>query len=72
MGDMAEVGRINPEKRMACPHCRALLPEWSVDEVLGAEKLRCPSCQRSVKLPDEVMERARRQRNLGRNLDITC
>lgn len=69
---MAEVGRINPEKKMACPHCRALLPDFSIDDIAEGKKLRCPKCKERVKLPDEVVERAKASRYLGRGLDITC
>ncbi len=67
---MAELGRIDPIKRMQCPECRALLPDWTTEEAVAGE-LQCPSCSRPVKLPDEVVERARRSRYLGKNLDIT-
>lgn len=69
---MAELGKINPIKRMACPSCTTLLPDWSVDEILSDKPLKCPRCRARVKLPDEVMDRARAQRSLGNNLDITC
>ncbi|MBI3927227.1 MAG: hypothetical protein HY319_16945 [Armatimonadetes bacterium] len=69
---MAELGNINPLKKMACPNCRAVLPEWSVDEILGKEPLRCPSCGSRVKVPDDVLDRARRSRYVGGNLDFTC
>lgn len=68
---MAELGRIEAQKRIACPSCRAVLPQWSSEEILASEQLRCPHCGQSVKLPDEVYERARQTRYLGRNLDIT-
>ena len=67
---MAELGRIDPVKKMQCPSCRALLPDYTVDEALAGE-LSCPSCFAAVKLPDEVVARARASRHLGKNLDIT-
>lgn len=69
---MAELGSINPVRRLACPQCRALLPDWSVEEILEAPELRCPGCGQAVRLPDELLEQARRSRHLGRNLDITA
>ena len=42
----------------------------AVDEALAGE-LSCPSCFAAVKLPDEVVARARASRHLGKNLDIT-
>ena len=66
-----EFARIDPVKKMACQHCRAVLPDWTAEEVLNSPKLTCPSCGGQVKLPDEVMERLRSSRHLGRNLDIT-
>ena len=68
---MAELGNINPIKKMGCPHCRAPLPDWSVDEILAAEHLYCPQCKKEVKLPEEVMHKLIQSRSLGRNLDIT-
>ena len=68
---MAELARINPLKKMACQHCRALLPDWSVDEVLAAEHLYCPQCKGEIKLPDELMRKLIESRSLGRNLDVT-
>ncbi len=53
---------------MACPDCRKLLPDWGLEDF---EKTpRCPACGTKVKLPDEVMEKMRSARYLGRNLDI--
>lgn len=63
-----ELGRIQPVQRMACPDCRQLLPDWSVDDF--EERPRCPHCGVKVKLPDEVMEKLRQSKYLGKNLDI--
>lgn len=65
---MAELGRIQPEKRVACPDCRKPLPEWGLEEY--EKKPRCPNCGTRVSLPDEVLERMRQQQFLGRNLDL--
>lgn len=67
---MAELGRIDPIKKMQCPECRSLLPDYTTEEAIAGE-LECPSCRCPVKLPDEVVQRARASRYLGKNLDIT-
>lgn len=63
-----ELGRIQPEQRMACPDCRKLLPEWGLEDF--EKSPRCPHCGTRVKLPKEVMEKLRNARHLGRNLDL--
>lgn len=68
---MAEVGRIQPQTRMACPNCRTLLPDFSIDDVAEERPVHCPQCRQQVRLPDELVARAKQQRYLGRNLDIT-
>lgn len=69
---MQELGRIQAQTKMACPHCRALLEEEDIERALEGETVSCPHCGGSVKLPEEVVERHRRQKYLGHNLDITC
>lgn len=69
---MAEVGRIKPQQKMACPSCRALLPDFSIDEVAQGKQQKCPRCGQPVKLPDELVRRAKESQYLGRSLDITC
>ena len=68
---MSELGNVQPIQRMACAHCRALLPEEVLAQALDGDPVPCPSCGGSVRLPDEVVERHRRSRYLGRSLDIT-
>ncbi len=68
---MAELARIKPQKAIACPGCRKVLPDFSVDEVVEG-KPRCPHCGQRIKLPDELIERAKQQRYLGNNFDFTC
>ena len=67
---MAEVGRIKPQTKMACPSCRNLLPDFSVDDVAEDRPIHCPQCRQQVKLPDELVGRASTEGYLGRNLDI--
>ncbi|CAN0249783.1 unnamed protein product [Phaeothamnion confervicola] len=68
---MAELGKIQAQKKIACPSCRKILPDWSAEEILSGETLKCPSCLQPVQLPAEVYERAKKTRYLGVNLDIT-
>lgn len=65
---MAELGRINPEKRMACPDCRKVLPDWDVEDF--ERKPRCPSCGTRVSLPEAVLQKMRESQFLGNNLDL--
>lgn len=69
---MAEVGRIKPQQKMACPSCRSILPDFSIAEVADGKQQKCPKCGQGVKLPDELVARAKRERYLGGSLDITC
>lgn len=69
---MAKVGRIEPLTKMACPSCQALLEDFSVEDVATGEPQSCPKCGQKVRLPEELIARAKEQRYLGRNLDITC
>lgn len=55
---------------MACPSCRTILPDFSLDDVAEERPIHCPSCQQQVRLPQEMVARAQQQRYLGRNLDI--
>lgn len=68
---MAELGKIHAQKKIACPSCRSILPDWTPEEILETEVLYCPSCRQPVQLPAEVYERAKKTRYLGINLDIT-
>ncbi len=68
---MSELGSVNPVQRMACAHCRALLPEEVLAAGLEGEPVCCLSCGAAIRLPPELLERHRRQKYLGGNLDIT-
>lgn len=63
-----ELARIQPVQKMACPDCRQVLPEWSVEEF--ENRPRCPHCGRRVQLPEATMEKLRASRYLGKNLDF--
>ena len=69
---MSEVARIKPQTRMACPTCSHILRDFSLDEVADGKPQSCPKCGQKVKLPDELVQRAKQTRYLGNNLDITC
>lgn len=68
---MAEVGRIEPQTRMACPACRNILDDFSIEDVAEDRPVHCPRCRQQIRLPEELVARAKQQRYLGRNLDIT-
>ncbi|MEW6283667.1 MAG: hypothetical protein AB1758_33960 [Candidatus Eremiobacterota bacterium] len=69
---MAELGRVEPVRRMQCGHCGQFLRDFSPDEVLAGDgEVECNWCGKTVRLPDDLVDRLRRSRYLGRNLDIT-
>lgn len=69
---MAELGKIQPQQKVACPHCRSLLPDWTSEEILADSEPRCPSCGKRVRLPEAVVEKAKKSRYLGTNMDFTA
>ncbi len=69
---MANVGRIKPITKMACPSCHNFLQDFSIDDAASGDPQKCPHCGQKVKLPDELIKRAQETRFLGRSLDITC
>ena len=69
---MANVARIKPTTKMACPSCRRILDDFSIEGAASGEPQSCPGCGQKVKLPDELVQRAQQTLYLGRNLDITC
>ena len=69
---MAVLGKINPVKRMACPECKALLPDWTIEEILATDDHHCPGCGQPIQLPAELLDRARKSQFLGKSLDITA
>ncbi len=68
---MAELGRINPEQRIACPHCRSLLGDDVHERLLEGDELPCPHCTQAIRLPDRAVEEHKRRKYTGINLDIT-
>lgn len=59
---MEELGRIEVERKLACPHCRKLLPDYAPEEILDEEfPLRCSVCRRVVELPREYIEQVRKK-----------
>jgi len=68
---MPELGAINPEQKLACPHCGAFLGDEDIETLIREESTPCLTCGRFIKLPDKVMEALRRSRYLGKSLDIT-
>ncbi|MGM9992636.1 MAG: hypothetical protein ACI376_07320 [Candidatus Bruticola sp.] len=69
---MSELSRIETARKIACPHCRALLDDEHLTRALENESISCPYCGSSIKLPDEMKARYLRSKYVGRNLDITC
>jgi DNA-directed RNA polymerase subunit RPC12/RpoP len=69
---MADVGRIKPLTKMACPSCRNLLQDFSIEEAATGDPQQCPHCGQKVRLPAELVQRAKEERYLGNSFDITC
>ena len=69
---MAELGNVQPVKRITCPHCGAILSDDDLEKALDGDTINCPACQGLIRLPAEVVERFRQSKYLGTGLDITC
>lgn len=75
---MAELGQIHPEKKIACPHCNSPLSEDIVNALASDEIIDsgggvpCDSCGQLVRLPQNVINRLRGSRHLGKSFDITA
>ena len=54
-------GRMDIERKLACPHCRKLLPDFTAQEILESHEypLRCSECRRVVELPADYIEKVR-------------
>ena len=69
---MAEIGKIESIRKMACPHCNSLIEDIDVEALCSGENVCCISCGKPIKLPESVMEKLRQSAYLGRNIDISC
>lgn len=60
-------GRMEVERRAACPHCRKLLPDFSLQEIVESHEfpLRCGECRKVVEFPVEFIEQARQRMTAG-------
>ena len=61
---MAELpGRVDVERKLACAHCRKLLPDFHPQEVLEAAEfpVRCPECRHIVEFSPSYVEAVRRK-----------
>lgn len=58
-----ELGRMQVERKLACPHCRKMLPDFDPQEILEAHEfpLRCAECRKVVELPPEYVEQVRQK-----------
>lgn len=56
-------GRMEVERKLACPHCRKLLPDFHPQEILEADQfpLRCPECRQIVPMAPDYVEAVRRK-----------
>ena len=67
---MAELGNVQPVRRVTCPHCGAVLDDDELEEALEGGVISCAKCGGLIRLPREVVERHRQSRYLGTSLDI--
>ena len=59
-------GRMDVARKMACPHCRKLLPDFAPQEIIESKEfpLRCAECRKVVDFPPEYIERVRQSQSL--------
>lgn len=69
---MAELGNVNPVKRITCPHCGEVLDEEDLELALEGEVCHCRHCGGLIRLPSEVVQRHQQSKYIGTGLDITC
>mgnify|MGYP006883249510 FL=1 len=52
-------------RKLACPHCRKILPDFCDQEILECEEfpLRCQECRQVVVLPAAYIEQVRLRLN---------
>lgn len=68
---MTELGQINPEKKMGCPHCNAIIPDGCMEALINEETVYCLSCGEQIRLPERVIEQLKVSKFVGRNFDLT-
>ena len=50
---------MDTERKLGCPHCKKLLPDYAAEEILDDDPLRCSACRRIVDLPPWYVEKVR-------------
>lgn len=70
--EMTEIGRIESLQKMACPTCRSIIALEDLEAAIEGDRIRCVNCGQTIKLPDEILDKIRKARYIGNNLDITC
>lgn len=68
---MAELGNVQPVKRIVCPHCGSALNDEDLEAALEGDVANCPECGGLIRLPREVVARHQQNKYLGHSLDIT-
>lgn len=68
---MAELGNVQPIKRITCPHCGTVLSDEDLEAALEGDVASCPDCGGLIRLPREVVARHQQNKYLGNSLDIT-
>ncbi len=53
---------MDVERKLACEHCRKLLPDFHPQEILEAARypVRCPECRQVVVFTADYVEQVRR------------
>ncbi len=67
---MAELGNVQPVKRITCPHCGAILGDDELEAALEGDVSKCSACGGLIRLPREVVERHQQSKYIGTGLDI--
>lgn len=54
---------MDVERKLACAHCKKLLPDFHPQEILEAQEfpLRCPACRQLVELSPQYVEQVRQK-----------
>jgi hypothetical protein len=71
---MAELGRIEPVKKLACGHCQFILSDEDLEQLFSeeADYIYCPHCNNPIKLPDYLVRKLIEKKYLGKIFDITA